>query len=152
MIEKLDPELLESNKKHYERELARPRFDFYGKVRSVDGRESSIETAAFCNSVENFLAVYKTISETLGSNSYLEGVGKSKGKRAFVNIFSLYAAASEAANKIRKFSNGNTKVKEQIEFHPDFSLGNYSLVDQILVPFTNHIKRIDSNNKQTILI
>ena len=63
-----------------------------------------------------------------------------------MKIFSLYAAAAEASNELKRFSNGNVKIKEQIEFQPDFSKGSYSLVDQILVPFTNHIKRINDSS------
>ena len=128
MIEKLDTELLESNRRYYERELARPKYDVYTKVRNIDGRASSVEAATFCNSLETFLTTYKTVSETLEAGKYLDG--SSSQKRAFINIFSLYAAAAEAAGKITKVrARSNQNKNGQIEIKVDFSQGTYSLAE-----------------------
>jgi len=142
MIEKLDTELLESNRRYYERELARPKY----KVRNIDGRASSVEAATFCNSLETFLTTYKTVSETLEAGKYLDG--SSSQKRAFINIFSLYAAAAEAAGKITKVrARSNQNKNGQIEIKVDFSQGTYSLADQVVTPLSNSLGRIKDSGE-----
>jgi len=145
MIEKINPDLLASNKKYYERELSRPRFDFYDKVKSIDGSASSLETAAFCDSIENFLATYKTIAETLEGNSYLDG--KLDKRRTFINLFATYAGAASSLSRLKKISNGKGKEKKNFSFQADYTQGSYSFIDQLLVPFVGYINRVKNSEE-----
>jgi len=144
MIEKINPDLLASNKKYYERELSRPRFGFYDKVKGIDSSASSLETAAFCDSIENFLATYKTIAETLEGNSYLDG--KLDKRRTFINLFATYASAASSLSRLKKLG-GKRKEEKNFSFQADYTQGSYSFVDQLLTPFIGYISRIKDSEE-----
>ena len=152
MIEKISQDLVNSSKRHYERELARPRYDFYTKVKSVDGKPYSLESATFCDSIENFLADYKSVSETLNSNGYLDG--RADEKKAFVNIFSLYAAAADASHRLKKISGqwqgAGARVggeQRQYDIQLDFTQGAYSLTDQLILQVSNNLGKIKGSEE-----
>ncbi|MEK6852986.1 MAG: AAA family ATPase, partial [Nanoarchaeota archaeon] len=135
MIEKINPELLETSRRYYEKELSRPKFNFYEKVRRIDGRVSSVVSAIFCDSFENFLATYKAVYETFENSGYLDG--KTDERRAFLNIFSLYAAASETLHHFKKFPKNNNSATSSGKYHInlDFSQGSYTLIDELVGQF-----------------
>lgn len=131
MVEKISLEeaVLNANKRQFQRELKQPRFGLYDLVKRKDSSSSgSVEASACWNSVEDFLATYKTLQDTILNNGYLED--DYRVKQEFALIFSMYGGAAKASSEIGMFDCKEKEVTNKFEL--DFSKGDYCLREGLL--------------------